>query len=93
MASVGLLWATILAVSLCVCRALIWGHFIQGAGGLVMGTRFKGACLSIHPRIRQLRVSNIIVHLRRQNMKRQTDIKFLQKEIQVEQKQLKSVNL
>ena len=58
-----------------------------------MGTRFKGACLSIHPRIRQLRVSNIIVHLRRQNMKRQTDIKFLQKEIQVEQKQLKSVNL
>ena len=34
------------------------GHFIQGAGGLVTRILFNGACLSMHSRIRELRVSN-----------------------------------
>ena len=34
------------------------GHFIQGAGGLVTRILFNGACLPMHYRIRELRVSN-----------------------------------
>ena len=34
------------------------GYFIQGAGGLVTRILFKGASLSMHFRIRELRVSN-----------------------------------
>ena len=34
------------------------GHFIQGAGGLVTRILFNGACLPMHSRIRELRVSN-----------------------------------
>ena len=33
-------------------------HFIQGAGGLVTRLLFNGACLSMHSRIRESRVSN-----------------------------------
>ena len=34
------------------------GHFIQGTGGLVTRILFNGACLSMHSRIRESRVSN-----------------------------------
>ena len=52
------LWASYLAVSLSFCRSLMLGYFIQGAGGLVTRILFKGASLSMHFRIRELRVSN-----------------------------------
>ena len=34
------------------------GHFIEGTGGPVTRILFNGACLSMHSRIRESRVSN-----------------------------------
>ena len=41
-----------------LCRSLMLRHFIQGTGGLVTRILFNGACLSMHSRIRELRLSN-----------------------------------